>query len=114
MTENTIEQGWKDVVSFMEARFEKEADLRSVLFVMGLRELGQKKKKFTKEQKQDLMNLALCKALSVDGYFEVTHLDGEGWPVWKQVKPMPQLKPAEQEEFIKKYVVLYFREEGLI
>jgi hypothetical protein len=94
MTDTTIEQGWEEVIGFMEERFGKEADLRSVLFVMGLRELGQKKKKFTKEQKQDLMNLALCKALSTDGYFEVTHLDGEGWPVWKQIKPMHQLKPS--------------------
>jgi hypothetical protein len=113
-TENTIEESWQEVIDFMKERFGQESDLRSVLFVMGMRELGQKRKKFTKEQKQDLMNLALCKALSFDGYFEVTHLDGEGWPVWKQVKPMPELKPAEQEEFIKKYVVRYFQDEGLI
>lgn len=114
MTKTTIEESWTRVTNYMQERFGKESDLRSVLFVIGLRELGKKKKKFSKEEKQDLMNLALCKALSFAGYFEVSHLDGEGWPVWKQIKPMPQLKPAEQEEFIKEHIVLYFREEGLI
>lgn len=114
ISQNKSEESWNLVMDFMHERFGRESDLRSVLFVIGLRELGQKKRKFSKEEKQDLMNLALCKALSYDGYFEVTHLDGDGWPVWKQVKPMPQLKPAEQEEFIKEHIVTYFIEEGLI
>ena len=110
-----LEQNWKQVEDFMKQRFEKDADVKAVLFVIGLRELGQKKKKFTKEEKQDLMNLALCKALSHSGYFEVSHLDAEGWPFWKQVKPMPQFSNNKQQEnFIKEHILYYFREEGLL
>lgn len=105
---------WNEVVEFMKQRFSKQADVKEVLFVVGLREFGQKKKKFTKEQKQDLMNLAACKAFSLAGYFEVSHLDAEGWPMWKQVKPLPQMDPKQQEAFIKEHIVRYFESEGLI
>lgn len=107
-------EGWDEVVEFIRKRFDKDADVKEVLFVMGLREFGQKKKRFTKEQKQDLMNLAACKAFSLDGYFVVSHLDAEGWPVWKQSKPMPVMDVRHQEAFIKEHIVRYFREEGLI
>jgi hypothetical protein len=108
------QEEWNKVIGFIQERFNKEADVKEVLFVIGLRESGKRKKKFTKEEKQDMMNLAACKVFSLNGYFEVSHLDGEGWPVWRQKKPMPQMQPKEQEEFIKKHIVQYFREEKLL
>lgn len=105
---------WKFVEKLMQERFDKEADLKAILFIIGLREFGKRKRKFTKEDKQDLMNLATCKVLSLSGYFEVSHLDAEGWPMWKQKKPMPKMKVSEQEEFIKSHVIQYFKEEELI
>jgi hypothetical protein len=111
---NTREKGWDNVLQFMQQRFDKEADVKSVLFIIGLREYGHKKKKFTKEDKQDLMNLALCTILTDEGYFSVSHLDAEGWPVWKQSKALPTMSAKEQEDFIKDHIVTYFIEEGLI
>jgi hypothetical protein len=106
---------WNEVVEFIKTRFDRPAtDVKEILFVVGLREYGQKKKKFTKEQKQDLMNLAACKSLSLAGFFEVSHLDAEGWPVWKQVKPIPQMDARHQEAFIKENLVHYFESEGLL
>jgi len=105
---------WKDIEKFMFDRFEKETDLKAVLFVIGLRESGTIKSKYTKENKQDLMNLAACKILSLDGYFEVSHLDAESWPVWKQAKPIPEMNPEQQEQFLKEHVIKYFQEENLI
>lgn len=107
-------EGWAEVMQVMKDRFDKEADVKEILFVMGLREFGHKKKKFTKEDKQDLMNLAMCKAFSYAGYFEVSHFDGEGWPIWKQTKPLPTMNPKEQEVFIKEHIILYFKEEELL
>lgn len=108
------ETGWKEVENFMLNRFGKETDVKAVLFVIGLREYGHKKEKFTKEEKQDLMNLAACKVMSLDGYFDVSRLDGEGWPVWKQALPLPKMTPIEQEEFLKKEIIAYFKAEKLI
>ena len=114
LAEVELTQEWSKVVDFIKHKFNKEAVLKAVLFIVGLREYGKKKTKFTKEEKQDLMNLAFCKALSFGGYFEVAHLDGEGWPVWKQSKPIPVMNVKEQEEFIKAFLVQYFVEEELI
>ncbi len=115
---------WPEVEEFMAKRFERGVDLKGILFIIGLREMGnqrrvevsegQAKKKYTKEEKQDLMNLALCQATSLDGYFEITHLDEAGWPVWRQIKPMPPMDNKVQEEFIRHYVIRYFESEALI
>ncbi|MGZ5244561.1 MAG: hypothetical protein ACXWEY_03640 [Bacteroidia bacterium] len=105
---------WQKVQQFMQDRFDKKADIKELLFIIGLRELGQKKNKFTKEQKTDLMNLAFCKAASFSGYFDVAHLDADGWPVWKQLKPLPVMNNKEQEIFIKAHIILYFESEGFL
>ncbi len=105
---------WLDVERYMIERFDKDCDVKAVLFVIGMREYGHKKTKFSKEEKQDLMNLAACKVMSINGYFEVSHLDAEGWPVWKQAKAMPAMSPTEQESFLKEHIIRYFEEEKLI
>jgi hypothetical protein len=109
-----LDQNWEKVKEVLKTRFGKDSDVKSVLFIIGLRELGKNKKKFTKEEKQDLMNLAVCKILSPEGYFEVSHLDGDGWPVWKQAKPLPTMNNKEQENFIKEHIIMYFADEGLL
>ncbi len=105
---------WEDIEKYMFDRFEKEADLKAILFVIGLRESGNIKTKYTKENKQDLMNLAACKVLSLGGYFEVAHLDAESWPVWKQSKPVPEMNAQQQEQFLKDHIIKYFEEEKLL
>ena len=109
-----IEDGWNKVLASIQDRFGKEADVKALLFIIGLREFGHKKEKFTKEEKQDLMNLALCTILMPEGYFKVQHLDKDGWPVWEQVRPMPVMNNKDQEDFIKLHIIKYFEEDGLI
>ncbi|MCB0738873.1 MAG: hypothetical protein KDC92_15295 [Bacteroidetes bacterium] len=105
---------WPKVEAFIEKRFDKKPDLKAALFVIGMRELGSVQRKLTKEEKQDLMNLAFCKICSVDGYFRVDEMDADGWPIWKQVKPLPKMSAKEQEQFLKEHVVTYFETEELI
>ncbi|MCH5689047.1 hypothetical protein LWM68_35220 [Niabella sp. W65] len=47
------------------------------------------------------------------GYYELTATDPDGWPHYKQLKPMPDLNPFEQENFLKDHVLLYFEENGI-
>jgi len=35
-------------------------------------------------------------------------VDEDGWPHFKQLKPLPSLSMIEQENFIKDHVLLYF------
>ena len=60
-------------------RFGKKPDLESVLFLIGIQELGDIRKKFSKEQKQDLMHIAVCTVFSTSGYYELSGADEDGW-----------------------------------
>ncbi len=86
-------------------------DLNSILFLIGIQELGQVKTTFTKEEKQDLMHIAICVLLSDDGYFEFTGLDADGWPHFKQTKPLDVKGVKEQENFLKEHVIRYLSGE---
>jgi hypothetical protein len=79
-----------------------------MLFLIGVQEFGDIREKFTKEQKQDLMHVAVCNLLSESGYYELEKVDEDGWPHFKQLKPLPSLSMIEQENFIKDHVLLYF------
>ncbi|WP_207497306.1 hypothetical protein [Aridibaculum aurantiacum] len=89
-------------------RFGKKPDMEAVLFLIGLNETGFIREKITKEQKQDLMHVAVCSLLAQSGYYILEGKDEEGWPHFKQVKELPVLGLIEQENFLKDHVLLYF------
>ncbi|RYZ30878.1 MAG: hypothetical protein EOO10_01195 [Chitinophagaceae bacterium] len=104
---------WKLEEKLME-RFEKKPDVETILFLIGIQELGEIKAKFSKEQKQDLMHVAVCTVLMPSGYYEIEGVDADGWPHFKQLKAMPELNPFEQEAFLKDHILLYFQTHELI
>jgi len=95
----------KDVVG------KKPRDLNSILLLIGVQELGKGTLEFSKEQKQDLMHIAICKVLSLSGYYTLEGLDEEGWPHWKKVKQVPHFDLLEQEQLLKMHILEYFEEE---
>src|SRR5258708_7555887 len=76
---------------------QKPRDLNGVLFLIGVQELGKGNQHFTKEQKQDLLHIAICKVLSFSGYYTLEGLDKDGWPHWKLIKKLPRFDLFEQE-----------------
>ncbi len=104
-----IQQRWWKLEEKLLERFDKKPDVESILFLIGIQELGDIRKKFTKEQKQDLMHIAICTVLSSSGYYELSHVDEDGWPHFKQLMPMPAMNPFEQELFLKDHILLYFQ-----
>jgi hypothetical protein len=105
---NDLQQRWWNLEAKMAERFGKKPDVETILFLIGIQEFGQLKEKFTKEQKQDLMHVAVCKLLSQSGYYESEGTDEDGWPHFKQLKPMPEMNTFEQENFLKDHILLYF------
>ncbi|MCH8515320.1 MAG: hypothetical protein LAT68_03230 [Cyclobacteriaceae bacterium] len=86
-------------------------DLNSVLFLIGVQELGAGPKNYSKEEKQDLMHLAICKVLSLSGFYELEGHDQDGWPHWNLVKKLPRISLGEQEKMLKMHVIEYFELE---
>ena len=86
-------------------------DLQAVLFLIGIQELGSVKRSFTKEEKQDLMHIAVCTLLSEDGYYTLQGLDSDGWPHFHQTRPVPEQGVKEQERMLKEKIIHYFNLE---
>ena len=109
MTDDLQARWWTLEAKLVE-RFGKKPDMETILFLIGVQELGQTGEQFTKEQKQDLMHIAVCRLLSTSGYYKSEGKDEDGWPHYSQLKPMPEMTPIEQENFLKDHVLLYFQE----
>lgn len=107
-----LQQRWWDLEAKLVERFGKKPDLEAVLFLIGLQETGFMAEKISKEQKQDLMHVAVCRVLSQSGYYQLQGLDEEGWPHYEQVKELPVMPLPVQENFIKDHVLLYFAEQA--
>lgn len=107
-----LERAWnKLLVALTDIVGKKPKDMNTVLFLIGVQELGRGKKVFGKEEKQDLMHIAICKVLSLSGFYELEGLDEQGWPHWKLVKKLPHFDLLEQEKLLKMHVIEYFEQE---
>lgn len=84
--------------------------MNAVLFMVGIQELGRWKKQYTKEEKQDLMHIAICRLLSYDGYYEFAGRDADGWPHWNPIKIIPEQGVKAQETLLKEKIVQYFQD----
>ncbi|XZF13350.1 hypothetical protein ACTHGU_16305 [Chitinophagaceae bacterium MMS25-I14] len=106
--ENLQEQ-WKQTEAMLQERFGKVPDMEGVLFLIGINELGAPPtRKFSKEQKQDLMHIAVCTLLSQLGYYELAGLDPDGWPHFNEKEPVPPMSMKEQEDILKACIIHYF------
>jgi len=105
-----LQQRWWNLEAKLVERFGKKPDMEAILFLIGIQEFGDLREKWTKEQKQDLMHIAVCTLLSQSGYYIMEGLDEEGWPHFKQLKPLPEFNVYEQENFLKDHVLLYFEQ----
>lgn len=105
-----LKEEWNDLIDRLTDQFGMEPDLQGVLFLIGVQELGQGSRKFTKDEKQDLMHIATCRLLSYFGYYELVGADEQGWPHWKMVQKLPVLSLKEQDLLLKKAAIDYFSE----
>lgn len=105
-----IESTWENLLDQLHQLLGKRpADLNAVLFLIGVQELGRGPIRFSKEQKQDLMHIAVCRVLSESGYYEFTGYDKDGWPHWTLAKPLPPGDLLVQEALLKSHVITYFQ-----
>jgi len=88
---------------------EQLPDMKSILFLIGVQELGTVKKTFTKEEKRDLIHVAACALLEKEGYYRFDGRDDEGWPHWEVEKPFTIKGVDEQETILKRNIIEYFR-----
>ncbi len=108
-----LQQRWRNLEDKLQQRFDKKPDLDAILFLIGMQETGFIKTKITKEQKQDLMHVAVCTVLAQSDYYSIEKVDEDGWPHFKQLKELPILNLIDQESFLKDHIILYFANNEL-
>jgi hypothetical protein len=106
-----IQQEWEQLTNYLKAVTGKKVDLNGVLFLIGVQELGKGVRNFSKEEKQDLMHIAVCKILSYSGFYELEGIDSDGWPHWKPSSKLPFLNLKNQEKMLQIHAIEYFKRE---
>jgi hypothetical protein len=103
-----LQTRWWTLEAKLIERFGKKPDIETILFLIGVQETGFIKEKITKEQKQDMMHVAVCSLFSQSGYYKLESKDEEGWPHFRQLKSLPEMNMIEQENYLKDHILLYF------
>ena len=111
-----LKQRWELVTKKLSDQFADGdlLDLDAIIYLIGVQELGQLDRSFKKEQKLDLMHIAICKLLMPYGYYELDYVDDEGWPHYQTIETLPHLKAGEQSVLMKEAIVNYFVETEYI
>lgn len=105
-----LKQRWELLVEKLSKQFaDGEAlDLDAIIYLIGVQELGQLHRKFKKDEKVNLMHIAICRLLEPYGYYEFDFIDEQGWPHYKIKEKLPNLKAGEQSVLMKEAIVNYF------
>lgn len=111
-----LKERWEKVEQVISEKFAdgEKLDLDSIIYLIGIQELGKFNKKFTKEEKINLMHIAICKLLEPYGYYTFDYVDHDGWPHYNLVENLPALKAGEQTVLMKEAIVNYFLQSQII
>jgi hypothetical protein len=113
---NDLKNKWIKILDILSIQFNdgEPLDLENVIYLIGVQELGQTDSKFSKDQKLDLMHVAICRLLEPFGFYQFEYIDNDGWPHYKVMNKLPNLKSGEQTLLMKEAVINYFIEKELI
>ncbi len=105
-----LKERWDILVNKLSDQFSEgeNLDLDGIIYLIGVQELGQIHRKFKKDEKLDLMHIAICRLLEPYGYYEFDYFDDQGWPHYKVKEELPNLKAGEQSVLMKEAIVNYF------
>ena len=111
-----LKERWERLVSLLSDRFSQgeDLDLDAIIYLIGVQELGQVHREFKKDEKVNLMHIAICSLLEPYGFYEFDFFDKEGWPHYKVKEELPPLKAGEQTVLMKEAIVNYFVEREVI
>lgn len=111
-----LAQRWNTLVTKLSAQFADGAtlDLDAIIYLIGVQELGKTNVTFKKDDKVNLMHIAICRLLEPYGYYQFDHFDADGWPHYTIKEQLPHLKAGEQSILMKEAIVQYFLQNEYI
>lgn len=111
-----LKERWSELEERLSSQFADGAnlDLDAIIYLVGIQELGQYHRKYLKNDKLDLMHIAICRLLEPYGYYQFDFFDEDGWPHYTVKGELPALKAGEQSVLMKEAIVEYFLEKQYI
>ena len=111
-----LKERWENVVLLLSNKFADgdTLDLDAIIYLIGVQELGKFNQEYKKDEKVNLMHIAICRLLEPYGYYEFDYFDAEGWPHYTVKEELPTLKAGEQSVLMKDAIVNYFLEKEVI
>lgn len=122
LNEPTYKSRWDRLMYYFIRTTGKKPNMNTLLFLIGVNEVGKGKQHYSKEEKQDLMHVATCTLLAMSGHYQLDGQDADGWPHYTLIREVPKLSLEEQEDLLQYHMLEYFqdiiddeikREEGL-
>jgi hypothetical protein len=111
-----LKERWENLVNKLSDQFSQgeDLDLDAIIYLIGVQELGKVHREYKKDEKLNLMHIAICRLLEPYGFYEFDYFDEEGWPHYSVKEALPPLKAGEQSVLMKEAIVNYFLESGYV
>ena len=108
--DHEIELRYQKLTKNLEKTFGEDLDVHALLFLIGVNELGKGHDNYSKQEKTDLIHVAICTLLTPAGYYEYKGRDEDGWPHFENLRNLPPINSKDQEHLIKEAMLDYFIE----
>lgn len=110
--DHELEIQFQEVKKYLEKEFRSDMDVQSILFLIGVNELGMGYKDFSKSEKTDLLHVAICTLLEPHGFYRFSGKDSDNWPHFELLKELPKLDHLQQQHLLKEAIISYFNQNG--
>ena len=112
--DHNVEINFRALVKKLEVKFGEGLELDTIILLIGVQELGMGYKEFSKDEKMNLMHIAICTILEPYGVYKYQYTDEDGWPHFEKVKNIPAISNSDQEHLLKEAVINYFDTNGYV
>ncbi|MGB1102620.1 MAG: hypothetical protein ACPG21_03240 [Crocinitomicaceae bacterium] len=109
-----VEMEFRELVKQLEKRFGGGMEMDTIMLLIGVQELGQGYWEFSKDEKMNLMHIAICTILEPYGFYKYVANDDDGWPHFEKIKNIPPISTQQQEHLLKEAVISYFKENKYV
>ena len=102
-----LDKTWGQLIEKLEAEFHQDMTLKGILYLIGVQELNLGVKQYKREEKVNVLHVAVCKILTPFGFYKFDKVDVDGWPHYIELKAIKSLSEKEQELLMKEAVLKY-------
>ncbi|SVE29061.1 uncharacterized protein METZ01_LOCUS481915 [marine metagenome] len=104
---NDLDKKWSQLLEKLENQFDQEMTLKGVLYLIGVQELNLGIKQYEREEKVNVLHVAICKILTPFGFYKFDRIDEDGWPHYIELKAIKNLSESQQELLMKEAIITY-------